>query len=355
MRRIALTSIDGEGGVGKTSACKLLCSDQDVQTYFKDGALVWIEVGKNTTVNSVKEKVAEAVDFCGGEKSAERIRSMEVIDFSAVVGIARKFFSNHAILVVIGNVWQPPPTSGLHCWAAALSKLASFPGSGVVVTARFESLAESPGFERVHLGRFDLTEEENSDWRLAENSYDAILAETPELRLSRAYKENQKKALQLSCGVPLGIGTLACLFRSRRKLGDDVASVLSAIETRSLGLVSKFVGEDMKSRVGHSGLFAAMADSLASLDERKGCRFPSKPKSIRKTDDGETLGVWNASYRAFPGKELSARYFALHMMQASSPRMSFPLLRHLWHIGSIEEATEVAILFVDIDIVDQPR
>lgn len=57
--RITLSSVSGEGGVGKTSTCKLLCIDEEIQIRFSDGAVLWIDVGQGATDRSVMVGLAK--------------------------------------------------------------------------------------------------------------------------------------------------------------------------------------------------------------------------------------------------------------------------------------------------------
>lgn len=75
LRPVALLSMNGEGGVGKTCTCKLLCGDVEVRRRFGKGAILWIDVGKGATEESLKEELGSEARRCGGERSQELIRS----------------------------------------------------------------------------------------------------------------------------------------------------------------------------------------------------------------------------------------------------------------------------------------
>lgn len=59
--RLALISINGESGVGKTSSCKLLCADEEVRAYFADGAVLWVDVGQDAKEEKIVEELRKAV------------------------------------------------------------------------------------------------------------------------------------------------------------------------------------------------------------------------------------------------------------------------------------------------------
>lgn len=350
IRPVALACIVGEGGVGKTSGCKLLCADVCVRSQFAAGAILWLDVGQGAKEDEVKGELADALFQCGGERSAGLVRSSGSV--KASVDIARQFFSKRRILVVLDNVWEAPASTRVGSWAVALSKIACCPGSAVIVTTRFESLSNSNGFHRVHLGRLMLSDDGEDGWPAAEKLYDSLLKATPEELTRDGYKKSRRKALELSCGLPLAITTFAGLVRSRLQISNSVESVLSKIEQRVLGLVGKSVGADMNGLIGHPGLFAAIEASLAHLDEHKGPRLVPSPLPLRRYVNGNDVRLFRASYDGFSnkGKSLSSRYAALQVMSPSSTRLSLPVLCHLWHVPTVSDAEEIALLFVNVGL-----
>lgn len=63
-----LTSLHGEGGIGKTSMCKLLMVDDGVRSHFS-GGLFWLEIGREASGFGVVVQIARLVDDCGGRDS----------------------------------------------------------------------------------------------------------------------------------------------------------------------------------------------------------------------------------------------------------------------------------------------
>lgn len=349
---VALSSIYGEGGVGKTSTCKLLCADEDVRAQFVEGAILWINVGKGASEEDVVHEVRKAVSKCGGKRAAREIGSSS--DISEAVDIACYFFKNNRILVIVDDVWET--TGRLNASApslsVALSKIARFPGSATIVTTRSSLLSNTAGFHSVPVARLSLASENGPDWGIAEHLYDALLNAAQEKRVTDIYVKDRKRVLELTCGLPLGIKTFVRLVRSRLDFGHDVSSVLSKIERRAIGLADKFIGEDMKDSIGHPGLFAAMGESLAFLDEHKSCRVDSTPLTERKGADGENCRVFTASYAGFTGSALSSRYAALEIMELpmTRKRLSFHILCRLWHLRNVDEVEEVARLYANIGL-----
>lgn len=244
-------------------------------------------------------------------------------------------------MIIVDNVWE---SSKVKSWSETLSKIASYSGSATIVTTRFNSLCNSLGFDVIDLGRLDLSTEKNSDWRIAEDLYDALSKATAEVRLTEEYRNGRKGALILSCGLLLGISTFAGLVQSYREVGDDEAALLSRIEERINGIADRVVGEDLKASTGYHGIFSAMGESLAHLDklERKDCGVKSLSFTLPEDVDENAVRDFRASYGDFPGKQVSSRYAALDVMPASSTKISFLVLRSLWNVPSVYDAQMIA-------------
>lgn len=255
-----------------------------------------------------------------------------------------EFFSGHRLLVIVDDVWKTPPGSCVRSWTDALSKITDVPGSAMVMTTRDKSLAGSPGFFSLPLGRLDLAAE-SPHWTVAETVYDASVKASGEVQASESYKKNRRQALRLSCGLPLGITTFAGLVDSYTETPDDVGDILSSIEQRVHGLACQSTGEDQKAVTGHAGLHAAIKESLNFLDERERQIF-----AVRVDADRNCARLFSASYDSFPGKFFSARYVALEMLPASSTSISFELLCQLWHVSTVAEAKKIAMTFVNIGL-----
>lgn len=251
-------------------------------------------------------------------------------------------------MVILDNVWETPAGSPVKSWTDMLSKITEFPGSAIIMTTRFSCLAQSPGCNCVAIGRLELETEGSADWCIAENLNDAFLNETAEKEACDGYKDNRKKALRLSCGIPLGITTFAGLVQRYSKTGEDVGYVvLALIEKKASCLANKSVGEAKKSITGHDGLYAAITESLGYLDEREGKTFSEESVPFPGDQgivESDSL-VFRASYAAFPDKFFSARYAALKVMSVSTSRISFEVLCRLWHVATVADAQEIAMAF----------
>ncbi len=207
--RVALVSVSGEGAVGKTSVCKLLCADSEVRTHFAGGAIVWLALGPGVSDDKVKEKIGRIVADCGGRRTSETIRRAETVN--TAVDYARQFFEGRRMLLVVDNVWKPAKGSDVADWMSALSRIATYCGSVVLMTTRFRDLCLGRDMDHIRLGRLNLEDENGPDWKLAEALYDEHVKEPgancQKTEHSRNYQDTRTKALKISCGLPLAIAS----------------------------------------------------------------------------------------------------------------------------------------------------
>lgn len=195
---------------------------------------------------------------CGGRLAADKIRSSETI--VEAVALSKEVLFERRILVIVDNVWNPPPGSSVTSWGTAFADIATYPGSAVIITTRLEALSAGPGVRRVSLGRLNLEHTESNDWRISENLYDYLLqysADQPlaEKLSNESYVRTRRRALKLSCGLPIAISSFVALVRVRRSKESE--SLLSKIEKSALGLADEITGKLVSEYVGHPGLFAA--------------------------------------------------------------------------------------------------
>lgn len=196
--RAALIFVCGQGGVGKTSACRLFCQDDDVRMHFKRGAVVWIDVGMSTTNEEVMDEVRSAVTRFEGKRLDKLVQSASSV--TEAVKQASEFCSERRILVIIDNVWETPVGSSVASWISVLAQIASHSGSAVIAFHRSSALARSPGFEELHLGHLDLTSDSSPDWRVAEDLYDVLLNGTVDAQSKALYEKNPKEGTGVERG-----------------------------------------------------------------------------------------------------------------------------------------------------------
>ena len=96
-RHIALTALEGMGGIGKTVLAKALCHDEVVQQAFPDG-VIWITVGKESAFDVVTRlrEVGKALNDDLARYDNE-LRVHEPVPST---------IRNKAALIVIDDVWE---------------------------------------------------------------------------------------------------------------------------------------------------------------------------------------------------------------------------------------------------------
>src|SRR4029077_12144927 len=93
-RAIALTALEGMGGIGKTVLAQVLCKDDVVRQAFPDG-IVWMTVGREHT-HDMKERLREVTKLLGG--AADEGVAAETLYRTTIAG--------KAALIVIDDIWN---------------------------------------------------------------------------------------------------------------------------------------------------------------------------------------------------------------------------------------------------------
>ena len=133
-RHIALTALEGMGGIGKTVLAKALCHDEVVQHAFPDG-VIWITVGKEA-----------AVDVVTHLREVGKALNDDLTRYDNEWGATNQYRStirNKAALIVIDDVWA---TSDVEPF------LAESPRSRLVFTTRDANIAAAVG-AREHIAK----------------------------------------------------------------------------------------------------------------------------------------------------------------------------------------------------------
>jgi hypothetical protein len=142
-RAIALTALEGMGGIGKTVLAQALYKDEVVQQAFPDG-LVWITVGREPT-HDLTPRLREITRVLGGG-------SEEAVGTETMY---RTTIANKAALIVIDDIWSKADLDPF---------LAESPRSRFLFTTRDSSIARFSG-AREH--RVDLLDAKQSRELLA--------------------------------------------------------------------------------------------------------------------------------------------------------------------------------------------
>jgi TIR domain-containing protein/NB-ARC domain-containing protein len=132
-RHIALTSLRGMGGIGKTVLAQSLCHDEIVQAAFPDG-VIWVTIGREP--GDLVRQMREVGKALGG-------RSEHYDTPEASINRLRTLLQNKAVLIVLDDVWdachvEPFRVDALRC--------------RLLFTTRDGSIGLSLGAEEVKLG-----------------------------------------------------------------------------------------------------------------------------------------------------------------------------------------------------------
>jgi NB-ARC domain len=103
--KFTAVGLRGSGGVGKTTACTIIANDVDVSCRFPD-ALLWIQLGDNTSAATVVDQIARVVDATGGPSFARQIRRHGEKSLDEVKEKAREWFEGKSILLIVDNVFK---------------------------------------------------------------------------------------------------------------------------------------------------------------------------------------------------------------------------------------------------------
>jgi WD40 repeat protein len=96
-RAIALTALEGMGGIGKTVLAQALCRDEVVQEAFPDG-IVWITAGRETTLD-VRRRMSEITNALGDNFAYGESDLACETQYRASI-------ANKAALIVIDDIWN---------------------------------------------------------------------------------------------------------------------------------------------------------------------------------------------------------------------------------------------------------
>src|SRR5271165_3743557 len=141
-RHIALTALQGMGGIGKTVLAQALCHDQVVQQVFPDG-IVWITIGKESAFDALT-RMREVGKALGDDLSRYE-------NELAAKNQYRSTIRKKATLIVVDDVWRSSDLEPL--------RAEDSPRSRLLFTTRDASIAAAMG-AREHVA--DLLTEEQS-------------------------------------------------------------------------------------------------------------------------------------------------------------------------------------------------
>jgi NB-ARC domain len=92
------------GGVGKTTACRILANDTQVRQRFHEGVF-WIAFGQDSTAVTVIEQLVHVAELSGGRRTAASISEASTNRFEQAKSYFQRWFENRAVLFVVDDTW----------------------------------------------------------------------------------------------------------------------------------------------------------------------------------------------------------------------------------------------------------
>jgi hypothetical protein len=227
-RHIALTALNGMGGIGKTVLAQALCQDEVVQQAFPDG-IIWITVGKET-----------AFDVVTRMREVGKALNDDLTRYDNDLGSTNQYrttIRSKAALIVIDDVWRAHDVEPFR---------ADSPRSRLLFTTRDASIAAAVG-----------AQEHTADLLTQEQSRE-VLARWSGLKTDNL--SSQTDGLIRECGrLPLALSMTGAMLKNKPP----------AFWNRVLDLLGKADIEKIKAQFPdypHSSLFRAIQVSVDALE-----------------------------------------------------------------------------------------
>jgi len=134
-RTVALTALQGMGGIGKSVLANALCHDETMQDAFPDG-IFWVEIGRE--VSNIADKMKTIGTTLGDSAGNYSTPDMGIASL-------RKLLPNKSVLIVLDDVWDVSMD-------VAKKFLATSPRSRWLITTRDENVVDEMGATPVELG-----------------------------------------------------------------------------------------------------------------------------------------------------------------------------------------------------------
>jgi hypothetical protein len=181
---IALTALEGMGGIGKTILAQALAYDEVVQQSFPDG-VIWTTVGKEPVYN-LTTRMQEVRRALGDEPGDEESELQCIDRYRTVV-------RNKAALIVVDDVWQTPDVQPF---------LAKSLRARLLFTTRDASIAAALGAEKHVAALLTPTQSREMLARWSGSTPDAMPAESEDV-------------LDECGGLPLALAMIGAMLRDK--------------------------------------------------------------------------------------------------------------------------------------------
>jgi len=222
-RAVALTAVEGMGGIGKTVLAQALFQDEVVRAAFPDG-LVWITVGREAT-RDVGARLREIVRMVGG--GGDEGVAAEIL--------YRTTMASKAALIVIDDIWSKADLDPF---------LAESARSRFLFTTRDEAIGRFSGAREF---RADLLGDAQARELLA------VWAGVTELPTAA------EDVLRECGGLPLALSTVGAMLRGAAEEWGDTAGLL---RNADLGAIEEQLPP------GQASFFRAIDVSVKALDAK---------------------------------------------------------------------------------------
>ena len=274
---VALTALEGMGGIGKTMLAQSLCRDQAIQQAFPDGVL-WVTAGQEP-VHDVRDRINE-VRRALNDQPASAESELTCINHY------RRLLRDKAALVVVDDVWRVADIEPF---------LAESTTSCVLFTTRDASIAASLGAREC---RADLLSPEKSRELLARYS-GVPLPEMP----------SESKMLIHECGrLPLALAMVGAMLRGKPPAYWQ--RVLALLQNADLAKI-----HTQFPHYPHTDLLKCIQVSVNALDAEQRERYLALAVLLEDMSAGPAIqqALWNAD----PGgaMDTAEQFIALSLAQ----------------------------------------
>jgi WD40 repeat protein len=297
-RTIALTALEGMGGIGKTVLAQALCRDEVVQQAFPDG-IVWITAGKES-----------AYDLVTRRREVAKGLKDDLSRYDTELGCKNQYrntIRNKAALIVVDDIWRARDLEPFR---------AESPRSRLLFTTRDAEITAATG-AREH--SVNLLDEPQSREVLANGSALPVTELPPEAG-----------EIVRECGrLPLALAMVAAMLRGKPRSAWN--RVLNQLRSADLAKIRAEFPD-----YPHTDLLRAIQVSVDSLDEISRERYlalavlledmavhPAIQRTLWNVDESEAEET-SERFMSHALAQRAEKGFGLHDLQLDYVRAQYP-------------------------------